>query len=116
MRPHFDPLDLAVRRVYRCTKWVRPMDSSNLTMEQAAQMHKSLFRLANYLSRMVKRMERTGFPPNDPLFKSASRAYDAVCSVCMDLHYLSCKSGVGRPPNENRTNEERTHGRFRGEP
>jgi hypothetical protein len=25
--------------------------------------------------------------PRDPLFKSARRAYDAVCSFCMDLHY-----------------------------
>jgi hypothetical protein len=92
------------------------MDSSDLTTEQATQMHGSLFKLANYLSRVVRRMERTGFPPNDPLFKSASRAYDAVCSLCVDLHYLSCKTGVGRVPAESRKNEERTHGRFRGEP
>jgi hypothetical protein len=73
------------------------MDSDELTTEQTGQMRKSLFRLANYLSRMVKRMERTGFPPNDPLFKSARRTYDAVTSFCMDPHYHSCKSGVGKP-------------------
>ena len=50
------------------------MDSDKLTTERAGQMHKSLFGLANYLSRVVKRMERTGLPPNDPLFKSARRA------------------------------------------
>lgn len=44
------------------------MDSDELTTEQAG------------LSRVVKRMERTGFPPNDPLFKSARRAYDGVSS------------------------------------
>jgi hypothetical protein len=93
------------------------MDSEELTTEQAAKMHKSLFRLANYLSRVVKRMERRGFPPDDPLFKSARRAYDAVCSFCMDLHYLSCKTGVGRPAREKpKHDEERIHGRKRGEP
>ena len=61
------------------------MDSNDLTTEQAATMHKSLFRLANYLSRIVKRMEKTGFPPSDPLYQSAKRAYDAVCSLYMDL-------------------------------
>jgi hypothetical protein len=93
------------------------MDSDKLTTEQAGQMHKSLFRLANYLSRVVKRMERTGFPPNDPLFKSARRAYDGVCSFCMDLHYLSCKSGVGKTARTTlEQNEERVHGRKRGDP
>jgi hypothetical protein len=86
------------------------MDSDDLTTEQAGHMHKSLFRLANYLSRVVKRMERRGFPPNDPLLKSARRAYDAVCSFCVDLHYLSCESGVGREPRK------RKHGRPETEP
>jgi hypothetical protein len=92
------------------------MDSDKLTTEQAGRMHKSLFRLANYLCRVVKRMERTRFPPDDPLFKSARRAYDAVCSFCMDLHYLSCKSGVARKPKETPKDEERIHGRKRGDP
>ena len=91
----------------------KPMDSGDLTTHQADQMHKSMFPLVNYLSRTVKRMERTGFPPNDPLFTSARRAYDEVRSLTVELHYLSCKSGVSRPAKENR---ERTHGRFRGEP
>src|ERR1700722_2797625 len=47
-------------------------------------MHESLFRLVNHLSRVVRRMERTGFPPNDTLFKSGTRL-DGVCLFCMDL-------------------------------
>jgi hypothetical protein len=86
------------------------MDSGDLTTDQAAQMRKSLFRLANYLNRVVNRMERTGFPPNDPLFQSARRAYDAVCTFSMDLHYLSCKSGVGKPA------QSRKHGRLQRDP
>jgi hypothetical protein len=76
------------------------MDSSELTTEQACKMHQSLFRLANYLSRVVRRMEKKGFPPDDHLYQTTKRAYDAVCTLCMELHYLSCKSGVARPPKD----------------
>jgi hypothetical protein len=92
------------------------MDSDKLTTEQAGQMRQSLFRLTNYLSRVVTRMERTGFPPDDPLFKSARRAYDAVCSFCMDLHYHSCKSGAGKSALQEPKNDERVHGRKRRDP
>jgi hypothetical protein len=78
--------------------YVEGMNSADLTCDQCRAMHKSLFRLANYLSRVVKRMEKTGFPPDDPLYRSARRAYDSVCSLCMELHYLGCKSGVGVAP------------------
>lgn len=71
------------------------MDSSNLTCDQCRQMHASLLPLANYLSRIVKRMERRGFSPNDSLFVSTKRAYDDVCSLMMELHYMGCESGVG---------------------
>jgi len=29
------------------------------------------------------------------LFQATRRAYDAAQELCMKLHYLSCKSGVG---------------------
>jgi hypothetical protein len=74
------------------------MDSDDLTAEQATKMHESLFRLANYLRRVVARMEKRGFPPDDRLYQHAKRAYDAVCSLGVELHYLSCKSGVGKRP------------------
>jgi hypothetical protein len=45
---------------------------------------------------LVARMEKRGFPPNDRLYQHAKRAYDAVCSLGVELHYLSCKSGVGK--------------------
>jgi hypothetical protein len=40
-------------------------------------------------------MEKTGFPQSDELFQATKRAYDAAQELCMKLHYLSCKSGVG---------------------
>jgi hypothetical protein len=77
------------------------MDGDDLTTEQARKMHQSLFRLANYLHRLVARMEKRGFPPSDRLYQHTKKAYDAVCSLCVELHYRSCESGVGRPRKDN---------------
>jgi hypothetical protein len=74
-----------------------PMDSADLSPEQAEKMHGSLFPLTNYLHRLVRRMEKRGFPPDDPLFQRASRAYDETRSLLVELHYLSCSRGVGKP-------------------
>lgn len=60
------------------------MDSNDLTHDQARQMHRSLFKLANHLARVVQRMKRTGFRPSDPLYRRSKEAYDAVCSLCVD--------------------------------
>lgn len=74
--------------------YVGEMDSTDLTCDQCRQMHKSLFRLANYLARLVKRMEKKGFPLDDKLYREARRAYDSVCSLMVELHYMGCESGV----------------------
>lgn len=72
------------------------MDSRDLTRQQAEQIHHSMFPLANWLFRLNKRMERGGFPPDDPLSRKARAAYDATCSLMTELHYASCGTGVGR--------------------
>lgn len=76
------------------------MNSEDLTHDQCRQMHKRLFPLANYLCRVVKRMGKRGFPLDDPLYVNSKTAYDAVCSLMMELHYMRCESGVGREPRK----------------
>ena len=76
------------------------MDSDKLTTAQARLLYKALFPHANYLFRLKRRMEQTGFPPGDPLYKLACDAYDALRTLRIEVHYLSCQSGVGRPPRE----------------
>ena len=44
--------------------------------------------------------ETPGFPADDPLFLRVCKAYDATDALCMDLHYRSCASGVGKPAKE----------------
>jgi len=71
------------------------MDSDELTARQAESMRNALIPHVRYLYKLQTRMEKTGFPASDELFQATRRAYDAVQDLCMKLHYLSCKSGVG---------------------
>ena len=71
-----------------------------LTCEQAACINKALYPLANYLIRLRRRMERVGFLPDDPFYRLVAKAQDAVQQLTVDLHYRSCRSGVGRSESE----------------
>jgi hypothetical protein len=42
-------------------------------------------------------MEKVGFKRDDLLFQLVSQSYDTIHALYIQLHYLSCKSGVGRP-------------------
>jgi hypothetical protein len=74
------------------------MDSSKLQPWQARKMFAALQRATGYLSRLKRRMEVTGFPPDDPLYLVTLQAQRAMQDLLMELHYRSCKSGVGRQP------------------
>ena len=76
------------------------MDSHKLKKWQIVQMHEALRPAAQYLARMLERMDRTRFPHDDLLRKRATDAQTAMQHLCMELHYLSCDSGVGRLARE----------------
>ena len=76
------------------------MDSSKLTKTQARQLHNALYPHCNYLFRLRRRMEQLGFTVHDPLFAAVTRAYNAMHELSVEIHYLSCESGVGRPSSE----------------
>ncbi|HEX3657038.1 MAG TPA: hypothetical protein VHV55_14585 [Pirellulales bacterium] len=80
----------------------RQQGANDLTTEQAARIREALVPALGYLGRLRERMDRTGFAPDDELRGLTSAAYDAVHHLCVEMHYLSCSSGVGRT------------GRFRG--
>jgi hypothetical protein len=42
-------------------------------------------------------MEAAGFPRDDKPYLLVVEAYNAVHALSVELHYLSCKSGVRRP-------------------
>ena len=74
------------------------MDSQSLTPEQADSIRLEIGKSLNYLHRLRRRMEQTGFPPSDSLYRAVVAAQDAMASLHVDAHYLSCRSGVGRKP------------------
>ena len=71
------------------------MDSSNIREDQAADLSRSIAPGLRYLARLHGRMERTGFPPDDPLFRLVAKAYHAVQHRAVHVHCLSCGAGVG---------------------
>ena len=72
------------------------MHSGDLQPWQAEKIKNSLAPHLGYLHRLQRRMEQVGFPPTDPLYQLVSRAYDATHQVSVEIHNLSCRSGVGR--------------------
>ena len=64
-----------------------PLKSNDLKHCQAARVNESLRQTVAYLGRLKRRMEKRRFPPDD---------WSLRHRLSMELHYLSCKSGVGR--------------------
>jgi hypothetical protein len=73
------------------------MTSDDLTKSQAKAIREALFPEFNYLYRLKKRMEKSGFPGDDELYVLVCNAYEAAYRLNMEIHYLSC-DGAGRKP------------------
>jgi hypothetical protein len=82
--PAAEPLEPRVRR------------STNLRTCQAKALYSSLRPALGFLYRLQARMEKRDFPPSDKLFRLTATAYEALHPLSIALHYMSCKSGVGR--------------------
>src|ERR1700733_2230361 len=76
------------------------MNSSDLTMSQAQAMRDRLRLYLRYLRRVKTRMDKRGFPLTDELLRATNAAYDTAHALTTCLHYLSFKSGVGRPARD----------------
>ena len=74
------------------------MESSDLTPAQAKRLKAKIGPMLGYLSRLRKRMEKRRFPHDDKLLRTVVSAYDAMHALNVEVHYLSCESGVGREP------------------
>jgi hypothetical protein len=72
------------------------MNSNNLSKAQATKMHAALVPALRYLNRLYERLNARSFPPEDRLYRAASKAQAAMGELVMALHYLTC-DGVGEP-------------------
>jgi hypothetical protein len=67
---------------------------------QAAVIRRALGPAQRYLFRLRQRMSEVGFSRSDRLYQLVCNAHDAVFHLSIELHYLSCGSGVGRAPDD----------------
>ena len=72
------------------------MDSRDITPAQAARLCEIVARQLCFAGKLCARMERLGFGPNDPLFRAASKARNALQELHVTAHYCRCTSGVGK--------------------
>ena len=56
--------------------------------------------MLTYLGRLEKQMHKRHFPPDGKLQQLVRNAYNAMHALNVEVHYLSCDSGVGRPRRE----------------
>jgi hypothetical protein len=77
------------------------MTGDDLTKTQAKVISDALFPGANYLARLHRRMEQTGFPRDDRLYQLVSKAHDAMRQLCSDVVHYMTWGGVGRPEDQN---------------
>jgi hypothetical protein len=76
------------------------MNSKQFAAWQAKRISNALTPGFGYLVRLRARMEKVGFPSNDPLFRLVLNAEDAMHRLTVAMHYEGCKSGVGRADKE----------------
>ena len=72
------------------------MTSDDLTKQQAEAINDKVRPMLNYLYRLRDRMEQRGFPQDDVLMAAVCRAYDAMHTLNVHSHNLTCRQEIGR--------------------
>jgi hypothetical protein len=71
-----------------------------LSYDQAEWLRNRLGPTLVFFSKVKKRLSDRGYTPDDPLYREVSECYNAVHHLRVSAHYLSCRSGVGKKPEE----------------
>lgn len=66
-----------------------------VTCKQAKVIKDRISPTHRYLNKLKSRMVQVGFVPDDKLLRLVDTASDAMQSLWVELHYLSCDGGVG---------------------
>ena len=70
------------------------MTTRDLTPEQQARFRAQIGRQLRYLSRLLQRMDQTGWSPTDPVRLAVFYAWEGVYSLIVKLHYAMCPPGT----------------------
>jgi hypothetical protein len=76
------------------------MKADNLTRAQYRALKNKIEPMVGYLHRLRVRMQKRGFPPEDPLMELVMKATDAVNLLHADVH---CRSIDGQGFNPRRS-------------
>jgi hypothetical protein len=74
--------------------------AQTIKTEDARKINDKLAPAMRYIVKLYERMEKAGCPSDDSFRIALTRAYDAMQDLATELHYMSCKEGVGRPSKE----------------
>jgi hypothetical protein len=72
------------------------MCSDDLSAEQLSAMTQTLARDARYLSRLVERMNKLGWPKDDLLYARTMYARDGVMSLLATVHEVKANNAKPR--------------------
>jgi hypothetical protein len=76
------------------------MERPRLTTKQAEALRNKIRPMLHFLHRCRQRLDALGFDSKGAIYQAFDRAYCALYSLHMTLHYESCAHGVGRPSDE----------------
>jgi hypothetical protein len=68
-----------------------------ITREQAELLKPIVGRHQRFANKLVDRLTRLSYAPDDVLFRSAVQAKAALQDLASAIHYESCAGGVGTP-------------------
>jgi hypothetical protein len=66
------------------------MDASKLTPEQGKRLSEAVAQMVGYTYKLAHWMQRMGWDANDPIYRSAWDAYNALHALRGHCHYASC--------------------------
>jgi hypothetical protein len=76
------------------------MSFARLTRKQAEAFRDKIGPMLRFLLFCRSRLDQRGFDSNGRLYKLVDATHDALHKLHMELHYISCGSGVGEPPDK----------------
>jgi hypothetical protein len=76
------------------------MRFTRLTRKQAESFRNKIPPMLHFLLLCRRRMDARGFDPNSRLYMLVDKAQSSLQSLFVELHYISCGSGVGEPPEK----------------
>jgi hypothetical protein len=76
------------------------MRFTRLTRNQAEAFRKKIRPVLLFLLLCRRRMDARGFDPNSRLYMLVDKAHSSLQSLFVELHYISCGTGVGEPPEK----------------